>query len=74
MKGEEVRRIRENLGMSRDEMAELLCLSGYQSMMNIETEFRAPGKLAIRLLRFLDSLSKAKAKTLIEELKRHEPT
>ncbi|MCM2279247.1 MAG: hypothetical protein NDJ89_14325 [Oligoflexia bacterium] len=59
--------------MSRDEMAELLCLSGYRSMMNIETDFRAPGKLAIRLLRYLDSLSKPKAIAHIEELKRHEP-
>jgi DNA-binding XRE family transcriptional regulator len=73
MKSEELRRIREKLDMNRDELAQLLCLSGYQAMMNIETGFRRPSKLAIRLLRYLDSLPKAKALALIEELKRHEP-
>ena len=73
MKAEEIKRIREDLELSRDELAELLCLSGYQAMMNIETDFRRPSKLAIRLLRYLDSLPKAKALAFIEELKRHEP-
>jgi DNA-binding transcriptional regulator YiaG len=73
MKAEEIKRIREDLDMSRDELAELLCLSGYQAMMNIETDFRRPSKLAIRLLRYLDSLPRAKALAFIEELKRHEP-
>lgn len=73
MKAEEIKRIREDLDLSRDELAELLCLSGYQAMMNIETDFRRPSKLAIRLLRYLDSLPKAKALAFIEELKRHEP-
>lgn len=73
MKPEELRKIREELGLNRNELAELLCLSGYQAMMNIETGFRRPSKLAIRLIRYLDSLSKAKAKVLIEELLKHEP-
>lgn len=73
MKAEEIKRIREDLSLNRDELAQLLCLSGYQAMMNIETGFRRPSKLAIRLLRYLDSLSRLKAKTLIEELMKHEP-
>jgi len=73
MKSEEVRRIREKLGLTRDEFAMLLCLSTYNSIMNIETGFRNPGKLSIKLLRYLDSLSKQKALQLIEELNRHEP-
>ena len=73
MKAEEIKRIREDLELSRDELAELLCLSGYQAMMNIETDFRRPSKLAIRLLRYLDSLPMAKALAFIVELKRHEP-
>ncbi len=72
MKGEEVKRIREKLEMNRNDLAELLCLAGYQSMMNIETDFRRPAKLAVRLLRYLDSLPKSKAMVLIEELKRHD--
>ena len=73
MNGEEVRRIREKLDLSREDLADLFCLAGYRTMMNIETDFRKPAKLAIRLLRYLDSLSKQKALAHIEELKRHAP-
>lgn len=72
MDGEEVKRIREKFDLKREDLAELLCLSGYRTMMNIETNFRRPAKLAIRLLRYLDSLPKTKAKVLIEELNNHE--
>jgi DNA-binding transcriptional regulator YiaG len=73
MKAEEVREIREKLDMTREEFAELLCLSSYNSVMNIETGFRNAGKLTAKLLRYIDSLSKAKAKAFIEEINRHEP-
>lgn len=73
MKPEEIKRIREKLEMERKDLADLFCLSGYQAMMNIETGFRKPNKLAIRLLRYLDSISKSKAQVLVEELKKHEP-
>jgi len=73
MNASELRKLRESLGMSRDDLAELLCLSGYSSVMNIETGFRKPSKLAVRLLRYLESLPKAKALAHIEELKRHDP-
>jgi len=73
MKSGEIKRIREKLEMERKDLAELLCLSGYQAMMNIETGFRQPNKLAIRLLRYLDSISKTKAMDFIEEFKKHEP-
>jgi len=73
MNGEEVRRIREKLGLSRQDFAKLFCLSTYNSVMNIETDFRKPGKLIIRILRYLDSLSKKRALELIEEFNRHEP-
>lgn len=73
MKPAEIKRIREKLDMKREDLAQLFCLSGYQAMMNIETGFRRPNKLAVRMLRYLDSLTKAKALVLIEELKKHEP-
>ena len=73
MSGNEIRDIREKLKMSREDLAALLCLSGYRTMMNIETDFRKPNKLAIRLLRYLDSLPEKKAQTLIEELLSHDP-
>jgi len=71
VKAEEVRRIRESLGLTRQEMAILLGLSGLQAFKNIETGGRNPGKLAIKLLKYLDSLSKPKAKAFIEELNRY---
>lgn len=72
MTAKEFKSIRESLGMSREEIAEALCLSGYSTVMNIETGFRRPNKLAVRLLRYLDSLPKNKAHALIQELQRHE--
>ena len=73
MKPEDISRIREKLGFDRHRFAAFLCLSGYRTLMNIELGTRKPNKLAIRLLRYLDSLSKTKAKDFIEELNRHEP-
>lgn len=73
MKGTELRNIREKLGLSRDELADLFALSGYQSIMNIETEFRKPGKLITKLMRYLDGQSKANAKEFIEEFKKYSP-
>lgn len=71
MKGEEVKRIRESLGMDRHEFAKVLGLSGYQSVMNIETDFRRPSKLTIILLRALDSLSEPKARAILDLLRKH---
>lgn len=73
MDGDDVKRIREKLGMTREEFADFLCLSGYRTMMNIETDFRKPSKLTIRLLRYLDGQQKKKAAEFIEEFKGHEP-
>ena len=73
MDGDEVKRIREKLGMTREEFAEFLCLSGYRTMMNIETDFRKPSKLAIRLLRYLDGQQKKNVADFIEEFKGYEP-
>ena len=72
MEGEELRKIRDKLGLTREEMAEFLCLAGYQSMMNIETDFRKPSKFTAKVLSYLNALSKIKALALIEEINRHE--
>lgn len=72
MKACEIKRIREKLGFSREDFAELLCLSGYRAYANIENETRNPSKLTIRFLRYLDSLSKTRAQDFIEEFSCHE--
>lgn len=71
--GKEVKRIREKLEMSREEFAEFLCLSGYRTMMNIETDFRKPSALTIRLLRYVDDQQKKNALEFIEEFKGYGP-
>lgn len=72
MKSSEVRRIRAKLELSREDFAEVLCLSGYGAYANIENDSRKPSKLTIRLLRYLDSLSKNRALDFIEEFSCHE--
>lgn len=71
MQGEEVRRIREKLGLSREEFAQVFGLSGYRSVMNIETDFRRPSQLTIILLRALDSLSESKSRAILDLLRKH---
>ena len=71
MNGDEFRAIRERLEMSREEMAELLGLSGYNAISNIELGIRNPSKLAKMLLLALDSLPRKQAKSLIALLRRY---
>ena len=71
MKGAEVRRIREKLGLTRDEFAVVFGLSGYRTVMNIETDFRRPSQLTIILLCALDSLSASKSGAIVDLLRRH---
>lgn len=73
MKPEEVRRIREKLELSPEQLAQFLGLSGYGSVMNIENGVRRPNRLAIKILNFLDSMTLVRAKRLMEEINRYEP-
>ena len=72
MNSSEIRKIREKLELSREDFAEILCLSGYGAYANIENDIRKPSKLTIRLLRYLDSLSKARALEFIEVFNCHD--
>ncbi len=75
MNVKEFKEIREKLEMTQKEMAFLLGYEGEaQSVKNIEGGKRKPGKLAIKLLRYLVSIPKLKSKVFIEELNRHEST
>lgn len=73
MKNGEIQKLRERLGLDRHQFAGFLGLTSYQSMMNIENGIRNPSRLAMKVLRYIDSLPKAKALAFIEELNRHEP-
>jgi len=71
MTGEQFRAIRERLKLSREEMAELLGLSGYNAISNIELGLRNPNRLAATVLRILDALPRIRANELMELLRRH---
>jgi DNA-binding transcriptional regulator YiaG len=73
MTGKKFRAIREHLELSREEMAELLGLSGYNAVSNIELGLRNPSKLAQILLRALESLPPKQARAMIELLRRYRP-
>ena len=72
MRGPDIKALRERLGLDRHEFARFLGLTSYQSLMNIENGVRKPNLLAEKCLRYLNSLSKAKALAFIEELNRHD--
>ena len=71
MKAEEFHRIRDKLGLDRNEFAEVFGLAGYMSVANIENDIRNPSKLTIILLRTLDAIPLQRAKDLIELMRRH---
>jgi DNA-binding transcriptional regulator YiaG len=69
MEPEEIKRIREKLGLSQSGLAEVFGDSGPKIISNIETGFRKPGNTKILMLRLLDSLSRKEALGLIKKLK-----
>lgn len=68
MDAKEFKEIRKRLELNQNEMAELLGLTDFKTVSNIEIGDRNPNKLAIKFLRYLNSLTLAKAKKLIEEI------
>ncbi len=64
MKGLEFKTIREELGLTQDELSEILCLSGKKVVSNIEREVRNPSLLTVVLMRLLAGLSQKKSKEL----------
>lgn len=71
MTGTELRKMRERLGLTREEFAKIFGLSSHRVVMNIELDYRRPSKLTMILLRALDSLSKPKAQALLTLLRKH---
>ncbi|MCM2353726.1 MAG: helix-turn-helix domain-containing protein [Pseudobdellovibrio sp.] len=65
MKGQEFKNIRTRLGLTQEELANVLGLSGKKAVGNIETEFRQPSVLIIVVMRFLDGLEITKARTIM---------
>ncbi len=72
MTKEEFKSVREKLKLSREEIAELLAMSGYSAVANIELGLRNPGKLTAKFLRYLNAMPKAQAKKIIEEFNEYD--
>ena len=71
MESSEVKRIRNKLGLTQEEVAEIFGFSGPGSVGNIEIGYRTPNRLFARMLRLLDSLSPKKADELLNQLRKH---
>ena len=65
------KQIREHLGLTQTDLAELLGLSGKMPISHFETGFRTPSPLIVAFMSYLGSLSEKKARDFLEEFKRH---
>lgn len=64
------KKLREQLELTQEELAEVLGLSGKQAISNIETGVRNPSKLSMAILEILNELPKKEALKLIELLRK----
>lgn len=71
MSSAKFKRIREELGLTQEETALILGLSGRRAVGNIETEVRKPSKLALAVLNILVELPKKDSQWLMELLRKH---
>lgn len=62
---------REKLGLTQDEVAQVLGFSGKAAISNIETGVRSPSKLAMAVLEVLAELPRKDSQKLIELLRTH---
>lgn len=62
---------REKLGLTQDEVAQVLGFSGKTAISNIETGVRGPSKLAMAVLEVLAELPRKDSQRLMELLKSH---
>jgi DNA-binding transcriptional regulator YiaG len=67
----EFKSVRERLGLSQEELAQVLGLAGKKVVSNIETNVRNPSKLTMVIMSILDEALPRKAKELIELLRSH---
>ena len=68
MNGSEFQEMRKKLGLTQEELAKVLGLSGYQAVCNIEIGFRNPSPLVTAVLRVLVHLPERRSKELQELL------
>jgi len=69
MKPKELREIREKLGLTQKELAEVFGLSSYLPVNHYESGFRTPSVLIQAVMRILDRWPEKKRAELLTELK-----
>lgn len=69
MRPQEFREIRESLGLTQKELAEILGLSGYLTVTHYESGFRKPSVLIMGLMRIFRAWPEKKSLELRNELK-----
>ena len=70
MKPKEFREIREKLGLTQKELADIFGLSGYIPVNHYESGFRNPSSLTAALMRIFNDWPEKKSVELREELKK----
>ena len=68
MDANEFKAIRKSLNLTQKEMAELLELSSFTAVSNIEIGHRNVGKFSAKFLRYLDSMKLDRANKVIKEI------
>ena len=71
MRPDKFKSIREKLGLTQEELSDLLGLSGRKPISHFETGFRKPSPLIQAIMSLLGSLSERKAAEFIELLTEH---
>lgn len=68
MNGSEFKMIRQQLGLTQEELSEVLCLAGKKVISNIENGTRNPSLLTIVLMHLLQRLPLKRSKELQQSL------
>lgn len=71
MSPDQIKKIREKVGLTQTELAEILGVSGKVPISHYETGFRSPSLLTLAFLSLLNSLPEKKANDLIELIREH---
>lgn len=71
MSPKQLKETREQLGLTQDELAQVLGLAGKKTISHFETGFRTPSPLISAVMSYLGSLSERKAQEFLEEFQRH---
>lgn len=71
MSSSRFKEIREQLGLTQEELSEVLGLSGKKAVSNIETGNRNPSTLAIAVMEILNELPRKESLKLMQRLKKY---